>query len=122
MLALEPHPRRVDWVYDPIGGTGKTHLAKHLVTTQNAFYTNGGKSTDVFYAYQGQRVVIFDFVRESEGFVNYGAIEAIKNGLMSSNKYESQLKVFPIPHLLVFANFQPAPGKLSADRINVIMI
>lgn len=121
-LAQEPHDRRIDWIIDYEGGKGKTFLAKHLVTKQQAFYTNGGKAIDIFHAYQGQRIVIFDFVRETQDFVNYGAIEAIKNGIMSSNKYDSTLKVYNTPHVVVFANFPPQENKLSKDRLNVITI
>lgn len=117
ILAQPPHDRHIHWVLDHEGGKGKTFLAKHLVSVHGAFYTNGGKHGDVAYAYQGQGIVIFDFVRETQDYVNYGSIESIKNGILSSNKYESALKTFPTPHVLVFANFHPAMGKLSADRI-----
>lgn len=122
LLQQEPDDRTILWVVDYAGGKGKTFLAKHLVSKYNAFYTNGGKSTDIFYAYQGQRIAIFDFVRETQDFVNYGALEAIKNGLFSSNKYESVMKHFDSPHVLVLANFEPARGKLSEDRIKQLII
>lgn len=122
IVAQPPHDRHIHWVFDHDGGKGKTFLAKHLVSVHGAFYSTGGKSTDIIYSYSGQRIVIFDFVRETHDFVNYGAIESIKNGLMSSNKYESCQKFYPPPHVIVFANFQPADGKLSADRIQLMTI
>lgn len=122
IIAQPPHDRHIYWVFDHDGGKGKTFLAKHLVSVHGAFYSTGGKSTDIIYSYNGQRIVIFDFVRETHDFVNYGAIESIKNGLMSSNKYESCQKFYPPPHVIVFANFQAADNKLSADRLQLIII
>lgn len=112
-----PHPRQIHWVYDPQGGKGKTFLARHLVTKYQAFYTTGGRATDIIHQYKYERIAIFDFVRDAREFVNYGAIEAIKNGICSSPKYDSAMKIFDPPHILVLANFEPAEGKFSADRI-----
>lgn len=120
MIDVEPHDRQILWVYDPAGGTGKTIMSKWLVDHHGAFYTNGGKHTDIVHAYDGERVVIFDYVRESEGYVNYGVMEALKNGIMFSPKYESGMKRFDTPHVVVFANFYPASGKLSEDRLVII--
>lgn len=109
--------RHIIWIHDPTGGIGKTRLARWLVDHKNAFYTNGGKSIDITYSYNHQPIVIFDYVRESQDFVSYSTIEQLKNGILSSNKYQSCLKRFPSPHVVVFANFTPLEGKFSADRI-----
>lgn len=120
LIETEPDDRQILWVFDPVGGRGKTMLGKYLVDFHGAFYTNGGKHTDIVHAYQGERVVIFDYVRESEAYVNYGVIEQLKNGIMFSPKYESGMKRFDTPHVVVFSNFYPATGKLSNDRLVVI--
>lgn len=120
MVGLEPDDRHIIWVYDPEGGIGKTRLARWLVDNYNAFYTNGGRSIDITYSYNHQHIVIFDFVREAEEFISYSTIEQLKNGLLSSNKYQSCVKRFTPPHVLVFANFEPAPHKFSRDRVRLI--
>lgn len=122
IIKSEPHPRRIYWILDLEGGKGKTYLAKHLVSKYNAFYSNGGRSADVCHAYQYQRIAIFDYVREAQEYVNYGVIEQIKNGILSSPKYESTMKTFDTPHVIVFANFRPASDKFSADRLEIIDI
>lgn len=114
-----PDPRKILWIYDPIGNTGKSYISKHLVDAHGAFYTNGGKGTDITYAYQGEPIVIFDYVRDSKDYVNYGVIEQIKNGMLFSSKYESGMKRFNIPHVIVFANFLPDRYKFSRDRYEV---
>lgn len=120
MVGQEPHDRQILWVYDNKGNTGKTVLGKYLVDHHAAFYTNGGKHTDIVHAYKGERVVIFDYVRESESYVNYGVMEQLKNGICFSPKYDSGMKRFDNPHVIVFANFYPATAKLSDDRLVVV--
>lgn len=110
-------PRTIYWVFDAFGNHGKTYLATYLTDSKDAFYSNGGKATDITYAYTGQPICIFDYVRDSAEYVNYGVIEQLKNGILFSPKYESGLKRFPVPHVFVFANFRPAADKFSVDRL-----
>jgi len=120
MVKSPADDRQILWIYDLKGGAGKTVLAKYLVDHHAAFYSNGGKHTDIVHAYKGEPVAIFDYVRESESYVNYGVLEQLKNGICFSPKYESGMKRFPTPHVVVFANFYPTTGKLSEDRLVVI--
>lgn len=120
LLKEDPHDRHVYWFYDPIGGNGKTFLSKFLVQEQQAFYMNGGKSADICFAYQGERIVIFDYMRDHKDFVGYGPIEQLKNGMFFSPKYQSVMKSFDTPHVIIFANFEPEYSKLSKDRWRVI--
>lgn len=120
ILAQPADPRTIVWVYDAWGNSGKTYLARYLVDSKDAFYTNGGKGTDICYAFDYEKIVIFDYVRDSVDWVNYGVIEQLKNGVLTSNKYESKTKRFETPHVLVFANFKYSPGKFSEDRMKLI--
>lgn len=113
-------PRSILWVHDPFGNSGKTFLARHLVDALGAFYSNGGKGADICYAYDGEPVAVFDYVRDSKDYVNYGVIEQLKNGILTSGKYESRTKRFTQPHVLVFANFACEEGKFSSDRLVTI--
>lgn len=115
-----PHERQILWVHDAFGNSGKTYLARYLRQERGAFYCNGGKGIDICYAYDCEPIVIFDYVRDSKDFVNYGVIEQIKNGILTSSKYESRTKIFTPPHVMVFANFAPDLAKFSADRWVVI--
>ena len=121
-LLKKPNDRTVQWVYDPLGNTGKTWFAKFLVVHENAIRFENAKSADIKYAYNGQNIAIFDFCRSLENQVNYEVIESVKNGIFLSTKYDSQMKVFPIPHVCIFANFMPDLTKLSDDRWDICEI
>lgn len=120
LIKEEPDTRSIYWIYDAFGNAGKTYLARHLVDMHNAFYTGGGKASDIVHAYLYQPIVIFDYVRDSQEFVGYGVIEQLKNGVLFSPKYQSATKCFKPPHVIVFANFAPASGKFSLDRVTLI--
>lgn len=117
-LAQDPDPRQIIWIYDTIGGTGKSTMARFLVSKHGAIILSGRKQ-DIHYAYNGQRIAIFDVARAASDYIPYEAIEDIKNGTFFCEKYESGMKVFPPPHVVVFANCPPAPQKFSPDRVDL---
>ena len=69
-----------------------------MLTEGECLRFENGKSADIKYAYDGQRCVVFDLSRSQESHVNYEVIESVKNGVVFSTKYESQMKVFKTPH------------------------
>lgn len=122
-LFLEENDRIIWWIYDEIGNIGKSALAKYLVVTEKCIVVDG-KANDIFCGIAGYKedkgyypeIVIIDCPRHNIGFMNYGAIEKVKNGLVFSGKYESKQMVFNSPHVVVFANQEPDRSKFSADR------
>lgn len=121
VVATEPHPRHVHWYYDVAGGVGKSFLVDFIVSFHDGVCFTSGKMADIAHAYNYQRVVIFDLSRTQEDKLDavYSLLEQFKNGRIFSPKYESHVKVFDVPHVLVFANFEPDKTKLSADRWKV---
>jgi len=115
--------RQINWIYDPIGGTGKTHLARYLITHYDTLYITGGKVADIHSIYNGEQIVIFDLARTYAENVEhiYSVIETLKNGLFLSTKYQVKSKVFSKqPIILILANFKPDTSKLSQDRWNIL--
>lgn len=115
--------RQVNWIYDPVGGTGKTQLARYLITHYDTLYITGGKVADIHSIYNGEQIVIFDLARTYAENVEhiYSVIETLKNGLFLSTKYQVKSKVFSKqPIILVLANFKPDTTKLSQDRWNIL--
>lgn len=120
MLKQPPDNRTIIWRWETTGGVGKTQFCKWLCINMGAQMFPGGRSGDIAYALKTEtRIVIFDYPREKQDFVNYNIIEQIKNGAVFSSKYESNMLLFNPPHLLCFANFEPHYEALSHDRWNV---
>jgi hypothetical protein len=123
-LDASPDPRKIIWYYDPVGNSGKTFFAKwqNELSPSTAVLQNG-KAKDLYHILAKHtaeiRTVIMDKTRASENGINYSVIESIKNGYFQSNKYDSRFISIPIPHLVVFANFQPKYPCLSVDRWDI---
>lgn len=96
--------REIMFVIDPVGGVGKTFLSKYLTLIHGAARFDNGKSADIKYLYQGEKVVIFDLCKSQRDHINYEVIEQIKNGILCSYKYQSERKVYNIPKIVVFMN------------------
>lgn len=121
-LLLKPDSRQILWLFDKTGGCGKTAFVKYMVHFHNAIFCNGGKCKDIInLCYNNNmekiNIVIWDLPRENEGNVSYSAIECIKNGMISNTKYETGIKLFNSPHIVIFSNYPPInTNHLSNDR------
>ena len=115
----KPDERKVMWYTDECGNSGKTYLTKYLLTQGDCARFENGRSADIKYAYNGERVCIFDYSRSHEDHINYEVIESSKNGVMFSTKYVSTQKVHTPPHVVIMANFELNKSKMSADRWDV---
>lgn len=117
--------RIIHWIYDPEGNNGKTVFSKYLFAKHDAIIASGGGNKDIACLLAGLKnngrdlnkktTFIFNFPRSTEG-ISWKAIESVKDGLMTSTKYESQTLVFNPPHLFIFSNELPEFNKLSEDR------
>lgn len=114
-LLTEPDDRTIYWIYDEIGGQGKSKFILHMVDNHAAARFNSGKESDIAYSYNNEKLVLFDFQR-AKGHVNYSTMEDLKNGHLFSGKYESKAKRFNPPHVMVFANWLPDFTSMSMDR------
>jgi len=125
IIKQEPDDRTIYWFWETKGQVGKTKLCKHLVLKHDALMLNG-KGTDMFHMLskfpRKRKIILCDIPRCSFEYINYAAIEQIKNGLVFSGKYEGCQMVFNCPHVIVFANEQPNYVKLSLDRWKVVEI
>lgn len=129
LLTKEPDRRTINWFIDKEGAKGKTSLAIHICLNNPFALYLSGKANDCKFAIASHlkkkvklEVVIFDFVRTSEKYISYEAIESIKNGIFFSGKYESSMCVFNIPHVIALSNFDPDLDALSLDRWNITQL
>jgi len=123
-----PDDRKIYWVWDEKGNSGKTSLCKHLAIEFNALIV-GGKGNDIRHAVaewieikKSLEIAIFHYSRSQENFVSYEALENVKDGIFFSGKYKSGMVVYDTPHVFVFANFEPDKENLSNDRWEIIKI
>lgn len=128
LVQNEPDDRSIHWYRDTVGASGKTTLARHLcIKRPNEVLYMTGKCADVKYGIckflsnpeNDLKIIIFDFVRSTENFISYEAIETVKNGIFYNTKYESEMVIYNPPHIIIFANFMPQLDKLSQDRWHI---
>jgi len=128
---IVPDDRSVVWCYDPIGNTSKTNLAKWLyINYPNKWYVSKdlGTSRDaatiiaaaLSSGWEGWGFII-DLPRSAENHNRiYSYIEEIKDGFVTTQKYQGKTFVFDRPHVVIFANWLPKIECLSRDRWKII--
>ncbi len=115
--------RAIHWYWEEQGNIGKSAMVRYLCIKHDAILVSG-KSADIKYQIKqykdkwntGPEIIIYDIPRTAENYVNYGALEEVKNGLFASTKYESDMIIINPPHFLCFANFEPDYLSVSEDR------
>lgn len=120
-LRGSPDSRKITWIVDVTGNSGKSYFATHY-TERPSYYITGGKAADIFYGFQYEEVVFFDLARMKQEYVQYDVMESFKNGQFYSTKYESKNVKFNTPHVVVFSNFEPDRAMLSHDRWDIRVI
>lgn len=120
-LQARADDRTIIWVRDSQGGKGKSRLARHLVLEKGAVILSG-RLEDMAYLYKREPIVIFDVSRAAQEHSDhlYTMAEKLKDGMMVSTKYQSEMKVFSPPHVIFFANIMPNEMKWSQDRVKLI--
>ena len=129
LIENTPEERTINWVYDPIGNSGKSFLVKYLYLKYDIMITNG-KSNDVFNQLlqrdldnKNTQNIVIDVPRCVEDkYISYQAIEKLKDGLFYSGKYEGGIVCIPTPTLIIMSNHLPDIKKMSKDRWNIVQI
>lgn len=125
ILAGDIHQRRVYWIWDPNGNTGKSFFVRYLLGREDpTLFLSNGRHDRIINAWQGESLIIFDFPRdvvqerrgELSDRVPYAPIEQLKNGVAWAGFAGARPMVRDIPNVVCFANFKPDFAKLSLDR------
>lgn len=120
IIEKEPDDRTIYWFWEPDGARGKTSLAKSICIKRDDAILVGGKAADVRYGIFSMatkpKIVLWNISRSMEHYVSYQSIEEVKDGIFFNTKYESGMCLFDNPHIIIFANFEPALENLSMDR------
>lgn len=123
----EPDDRKIYWFYERIGNVGKSSLTKYLCVKHNALFIAEGKRSDLVNLVfncdmEKTRTIVLDVPRANKNNVSYKAIEEIKNGLICNTKYETGMKAFNPPHIIIFSNYPPDLSGVSKDRWEIYEI
>lgn len=126
----EPHPRNIIYIYDPVGGNGKTLLIKHTMFHNKGHLIGLDIARDVFQARrtnQYKDTVLVNITRTIPKSYNiselYHCLETIKDGTVFSPKYDSDQFFTRTPHVIIFANELPQRQTfLSFDRWEIYRI
>jgi len=125
IIKEKPDKRTIHWFWEPKGNVGKTTLCKYLVGNHDALMLTG-KSNDMYHVIlkypKKRKIILIDVPRSTQDYINYGALEHIKGGLIFSGKYDGDICVFNSPHVIVFANEPPDLSKMSKDRWHIVGI
>lgn len=125
VLLEDPHPRRILWMWEGKGNVGKSWMAKYMMAMHGAILLTPGKKADMAYIYSQNpsKIVIMDLSRTTAPSDNghyldgiYSLAEDIKNGVVTSYKYDSKTILTKSTHVVIFANFPPDMTKWSEDR------
>lgn len=115
--------RQIDVWYDQKGNQGKSWLCNALYERGIAFYcppyliSAERMIKFVCSGYNNEEMVVIDIPRSYKWTeADYIAIESIKDGLISDDRYESKVRNIRGVKVLVLCNAQPKLGKLSYDR------
>lgn len=127
ILSHQPSDRKIFWITDLKGGSGKSYLSRWIRLRGHALIVDNFNRTTDFMEMALQslesggwdgRIVIADLPKSAETKNIYEPLECIKNGHIQTTKYRGTSRYIDIPHVVVFANFGPRrDGALSEDRI-----
>ena len=127
VIGSEPDGRSINWYWESVGKVGKSAFCKYMFIKHKTVVIQGGKLADIMNIIFNTNMdevtaVIIDVPRVNQNKVSYAAIECLLNGMITNTKYETGIKVFNPPHIIVFSNFEPEKESLSEDRWKVTKI
>ena len=121
-LILPADKRKIIFVVDLVGDTGKSWFARYYTDlhSNSQIIVPGKKADMAFVVNPDNKVFFFDCPRSKQGdFIQYDLLEELKNGYIFSPKYESAIKKLVTPHVVVLMNEYPCMEKLSRDRYSI---
>lgn len=120
LLAPPPDDRTILFYVDALGGCGKSFLQRYLVTNNpsDVQVFSIGKRDDIAHSLDPtKRIFLFNVPRGGMQFFHYTVVEQIKDRMVYSPKYNSQMKILHTnPHVVVFCNEFPDMAAMSNDR------
>lgn len=120
MLDLDADDRRVLFVVDPEGGEGKSWFCRWMLMKKRSEVQvlGMGKRDDMAHMVDThKRIFLLNVARKQMDLLQYSILEQLKDRLVSSPKYDSQMKtLLHQPHVVVFCNEIPDMERMTSDR------
>lgn len=123
--------RKIKWIVDTVGNTGKTELARYMYSMEREKWLctkDLGTSRDAATIVKGAiqsgwngHGVIVDLPRSASDDDKrlYTYLETLKDGFVTATKYTGGTEIFEKGHMIVFANWPPKVPLLSVDRWDI---
>lgn len=124
-LERQVDDRKIIFIVDLDGNAGKSWFCEYVMEMKsNVQILSPGKKADMAYEFfTATKILFMDCARSKQSeYIQYDFLEEIKNGRLFSPKYESRMKVFKPPHVVVMMNERPDMTKLSMDRYDVRVV
>jgi len=127
LLQKPADPRKIIWIFDKEGGAGKSLLTRYIADHMSGIcLSQAPGQREVanllrkFMPING-RIIVFDFARQMQEQHFYEPMEHLKNGMITSTKYDGQVLKWKPGHVVVMANFRPKPNMWTWDRYFVLI-
>jgi hypothetical protein len=124
--------RTVYWLYDKVGGSGKTEFIKWFMKNfpEKSRFTKHLNCRDLSTTVQGWvedekfdgDTIFVDLVRSLEDKKIYEGLEMLLDSMLTSQKYKGKSVLWKKCHIVVCSNFLPKVKCLSLDRWNIMEI
>jgi len=133
--------RKVHIIVDQQGNTGKSFLAKYLMVKHGALTLDAVSKRDMAYIFlqridsgHSVPIVCIDIARSIVGSglqehlpntaltAVWNFVESLHNGSIVNTKYESKIRIFEQPHVVIFTNHpvEVSEYTLSRDRWHIM--
>lgn len=122
----KPDNRTVHWIADKGGNSGKSTLCKYLMFHHKACILRFAKIGDMLQIIsqnRNKKIYMFDLSRTKPSDFKmddlYAVMEQLKDGLITSGKYNSTTWMQETAHVIVLSNYYPTKEAMSDDRWKV---
>lgn len=128
IIETKTDERSIYWIWEEEGNVGKSYLSEFIWLSFEGTLRAEGKSDNISYAAMEMvknegvfpKIILCDIPRSKSNYLNSGMLETLKNGSITSGKYETGSMGCRYPHVIVFSNAHPSILNVSSDRIIAI--
>lgn len=122
-LVGEPDDRKIIFIVDHEGNVGKSWFQRWMLTTmkETVQLLGVGKRDDIAHTVDPSKTIfMMNVPRNGIEFLQYSVLEMLKDRMVYSPKYNSQMKIIQQKcHVVVFTNEDPDESRMTPDRFDI---